>query len=111
MDEDEDGVSNEEEYIANTDMNDSGDYPQLASPMLRSAGVVVQVSTKANRLYDIWYNDQGLVTPTWILVPDATIEGTGSIVNWVDDGSRTSPAPFDPSIQNRFYRSKVRLPE
>lgn len=110
-DEDGDGFTNAEEYIANTAMNNPADYPGLANAGMNATGIVVEVDTRSDRLYDLFYTDSDLVNPNWMPVSNQTFLGTGGIVEWIDDGSQTSPSPTDPAVIHRFYKSEVRLPE
>ena len=72
-------------------------------------GISVRFPTKSQRLYYIYYSDEDLVDPAWLLATSNGIPGTGLVEEWVDDGAVTSPHP---SMQTqRNYRINVKLPE
>ncbi len=109
-DEDDDRVSNVDEYIANTDMNSGSDYPRAAAVAATNAsGIVVRFPTKTQREYRVWYANGGLVAPAWAQATTGAITGTGGTVDWIDTGATTAPAPVQST--NRFYQIRVGLPQ
>ncbi|HMP71641.1 MAG TPA: alpha-amylase family glycosyl hydrolase [Kiritimatiellia bacterium] len=95
-------------YIANLDPNDPTDRFILTQSLPQTTGIRVSFATKTERDYLIWYNDNGLNTPTWYLTSSNRIQGTGAIYDWDDDGSLTDPHPFEAT--NRTYKIQVELP-
>jgi hypothetical protein len=110
-DDDDDGFLNRDEYIANTNPTNDQDYLSAYS-ITGSTGFVVQFPAKAQRRYRIWYANDSLIAPAWSnATPSAISVGSDMIYNWLDDGSETEPAPNDSSLDHRFYRIEVSLPE
>jgi glycosidase len=110
LDEDGDGASNRDEYIAGTDPDDAASRPQVQRVSASGAGVEVRFPTQAGRHYHVWYRNHALggVGP-WVRATSTPLPGTGDVVTWVDDGSGTTPAPTDPDLRLRFYRTEVEL--
>jgi hypothetical protein len=110
-DEDGDGVANRDEYVAGTDPGADGDFPRLSTMQKAAAGagVVVQFPTELGRDHYVWYANQDPQAPTWALATTNPIPGTGGIVEWTDDGTRTTPAPA--SSTNRLYRIQYQILE
>ena len=107
-DEDLDHVPNWEEYVANTDPRNIGEYLSATAARPSATGIVVRFPTKTQREYFIHYG-HSLAGQNWILATSNGIAGTGGTVEWVDDGSQTQPGPT--GVTNRFYRIRVALPE
>lgn len=106
-DEDSDHVSNADEYIMGTDMNDVADYLRVTQQRTSPTGFAVRFPSALNREYFIKYG-HSLLSPTWIPANTNGISGTGGVIEWIDDGTMTSPSPEISS--NRNYRIDVQLP-
>lgn len=107
-DEDTDFVSNADEYIMGTDPDDVEDYLRATQHRASPTGIVVRFPTVMNREYFIKYGSS-LINPNWSAANTNGIPGTGGVVEWIDDGTLTSPAPQDAT--NRNYRIDVSLPQ
>jgi len=107
-DADTDKMSNSDEYVADTNPNDVGDYFSATAHSMTSTGIIVRFDTKLQRRYFVRYAAD-LMNPSWLLATSNAINGTGSAYEWIDDGSQTDPDPADAT--NRFYRIQVDLPE
>jgi hypothetical protein len=94
---DADGVNNADEYAANTDLYDSGDFLRAAQTGV-ATGIVVRFPSKTQRDYFIWYANDALQDAGWTQATTSPIPGT-----------LTSPHPF--VATNRFYRIGVGFPE
>ncbi|OGV45863.1 MAG: hypothetical protein A2X46_07585 [Lentisphaerae bacterium GWF2_57_35] len=103
-DDDFDGFSNLQEYIANTNPRGGNDFPALNSPSSTSSVMALNFDSKSNRNYFVWYADSLLpeLTP-WQLATPLTdpIEGTGQTNLFID---------IFPNPTNRFYRLEVKIP-
>jgi hypothetical protein len=109
-DADGDGMDAAEEYIAGTDPGSGSDYLRLSSSSRTNAsGISVRFPTEPAREYRIWYADNGLINANWQLATSNTLAGTGGTIEWVDNGTQTTPHPFNAT--NRTYRIGVQLPE
>jgi hypothetical protein len=109
-DADGDHINNAGEYIAGTAPDSSSDFLRATQAVqTNSTGIVVRFATKTQRDYWIWYANQGLVNPAWLLATSNAISGTGGTYSWMDDGSATDPHPK--FATNRFYRIEVTLPQ
>lgn len=107
---DNDGANNYAEYIAKTQPNNGADFFHLTQQSLTNAnGIVIQFPSQTQRDYFIWYANNALINPAWLLTSSNGIPGTGSIIHWTDDGSQTAPAPS--LATNRFYKIQVDLPK
>ena len=94
-DDDQDGVSNLGEFIADTDPGDALDFPDVSG--VRPAphpGTRIEFETSANRRYFIYYTDDGLLVPSWTLATSNGLAGTGDVKVWIDDGSETNRIPL-----------------
>jgi len=107
LDMDEDGVSNYQEYIANTDPDDINDYFDVQQSVKSGSGIVIRFPTRTERDYLIWYANNNLMQPTWFLTTTNRISGTGGVYEWTDDGAQTVPHPLNAT--NRTYRIEVEL--
>jgi hypothetical protein len=109
-DADNDEVLNADEYISGTSPNDAQDYLRSTQAAVSNgSGIALQFPSKAQREYTIWYVNQGLLNPSWILATSNSIPGTGGTITWTDDGTQTVPAPL--LTTNRFYKINVGLPQ
>jgi len=107
-DEDGDGVRNSDEYVMGTNPNNINEFLELTQQNASSTGVVVRFPTAMNREYFIRYGTS-LLNPTWLPTNTNGIPGTGGIVEWLDDGTLTTPHPG--LSTNRNYRIDVGLPQ
>ena len=105
---DGDGVINSWEYVAGTSVTNGTDYLRTVQTTPATNGIIVRFPTHSGRNYFVWYDDNGLMNPTWKLATSNGVAGTGSIVTWPDDGTLTSPHPLQAT--SRTYRIEVRLP-
>jgi hypothetical protein len=109
-DEDEDGALNRDEYVAGTDPDLVGDYPRASAlKPAAGSGVLVQFPTALGRDHYIWYANEGPMSPAWMLATTNPIAGTGGIVEWPDDGTRTDPDPAQST--GRVYRIQYQVAE
>jgi alpha-D-xyloside xylohydrolase len=100
-DSDGDGLTNAQEYFAGTNPNDPQSKFAVQSVTSQAGGFLVSWLSQPGIVYRVqWKN--ALTDSTWqSITPDFT--GTGSTLNWTDDGSQTGglPAP------TRFYRVAI----
>ena len=109
LDEDGDGVLNWEEYIMGTDMQNANSFLRFTQQMATNgSGVMISFPTEQLRNYWIWYLNNGLISPSWLPATTSAIPGTGMNVDWLDDGTATTPHPF--AVTNRVYKIEVNLP-
>jgi len=95
-------------YILGLDPTDSNAFFRVLNPAVPAlGGFQLDVPTAAGRLYTIWYTDNDLASPDWKQAQQ--VSGTGGALQWVDDGTHTSPDPDDPSVLQRYYRVDVEL--
>ena len=110
VDSDGDGFNAAREYVAGTAANNGSDYHRLTHVLSsNNAPFVVRFPTKSGRDYQVWYVDTGLKSGSWTLATSNRIAGTGGTMEWVDNGTQTSPHPRNAT--NRFYRVDVLLPQ
>ncbi len=108
-DEDGDGVSNVDEWIMNTQPNNTADFLRWnAMASTNAGGIVVQFPSKTQREYHVWYANSGPLNASWTQATTNAIPGTGGILTWLDDGALTSPHPS--ASTNRTYQIRVQLP-
>ena len=108
LDSDGDGISNADEWLSNTGVGDSNDFLRAVQTMVATNGLWVSFPGKAQREYRIWYADQGLANPAWVLATTGALTATNTITSWLDNGTQTAPHPFNTT--NRFYQIKANLP-
>ncbi|HEY8241601.1 MAG TPA: hypothetical protein VIH35_09145, partial [Kiritimatiellia bacterium] len=110
-DSDGDFVNNASEYISGTAPNNGSDYLRASQAVASNATgtIIVRFPTKSQREYWIWYLNNGLLSPSWLLATSNAIPGTGGTYTWTDDGSQTTPNPI--VATNRFYKIHVTLPQ
>ena len=97
---------NIEAFIAGFDPNDpQASFGVLKSTLPNPVGPAFDLPTLSGRVYTIWYNDDPLTAPDWQIAE--TVNGTGNLLQWQDDGSNTTPDPDQ--VPNRFYRVSVDL--
>ncbi len=104
---DGDGLTNIQEYIAGLKPNvpDSAMFG-LKITRTSPSTVGLQFGTIRDRVYRIYYRNS-LQSGAWIQA-GGNISGTGSNVDYTDDGSGTGSAPT--AAQPRFYKLEVSLP-
>ncbi|MDD2237016.1 MAG: hypothetical protein PHG65_07405, partial [Kiritimatiellae bacterium] len=103
-DDDSDGLSNMEEYIANTNPRDISEFPALSITPDISELVALRFDSKSNRNYYVWYADS--LQPAlmqWQLATPLTdpIEGTGQTNEFID---------ILPNPTSRYYRLEIKIP-
>jgi hypothetical protein len=108
VDQDGDFVSNTDEYIMGTAPNDANAFLRATTHAMGATGIVVRFPSVVNREYTVGYGDD-LGGGIWQVATTNAIPGTGSVIEWVDDGTLTTPAPQDAT--NRIYRIEVGLPQ
>ncbi len=100
-DPDGDGLTNLQEYILGTDPNTPNVY-QAALGTTPAQDRTLQFQTLEGRAYTIlWSHDLIEWHPT------ATVQGTGQLESWTDDGTATTTHPA--TEPRRFYRVQVEL--
>jgi hypothetical protein len=110
LDEDEDGVSNTDEYTSNTGPGDDTDFLSITSLQSQVTGFLVTFPAKAEREYHVWYDDDGIDQPQWSnATPNAITVESDQTVEWLDDGTMTFPHPS--TVTNRLYKVTVSVPE
>jgi len=105
-DPDGDGNSSYAEWLAGTLAADAGSSLRILAVTPVPAGISLQFNSVAGLQYRVAYRDTALTDPSglWIQATGAPLDGTGGAVNWVDDGTQTTPAPTPPAATNRRYR-------
>ena len=86
-DSDGDGFTNAQEYFAGTNPNDSQSKFLIQSVTPQPGGFQITWPSQPSIIYRVqWKNN--LTDPMWqSIAPDFT--GTGSVMNWLDDGTKT----------------------
>ena len=106
---DDDGVSNTDEYTANTNPEDDTDFLGISQISAVTTGRLVRFPAKPQREYRVWYENHSLLEPSWSNATPTPITVSSEMVyQWEDDGSTTHPDPRD--VSNRFYKVTVSLP-
>lgn len=108
-DPDADGAGNYEEYMADTLPTNTGSvFALLDVTNLSASAYTVAFAGSTGRQYRIEYCSEFAGTNNWTWT-EATdwFAGSGSVTNWVDDGSETEPSPTDTT--GRLYRARVIL--
>ncbi|MFH0880201.1 MAG: alpha-amylase family glycosyl hydrolase [Lentisphaerota bacterium] len=103
-DDDFDGFSNLEEYIANTNPRGSNEFLMLNAPACPRDVVSLNFESKSNRNYFVWYTESLLpALSQWQLATPLTdpIEGTGQPNGFTD---------IFPNPTGRYYRVEVKIP-
>lgn len=97
-DDDSDGATNLDEYLADTDPADPGSTFRITSYELSGATHTLTFTSRPEKRYEI-ESTGDLATGPWTIV-EADLPGTGSPI--------TRPLPSAPSGQRAFYRVRVR---
>ncbi len=100
-DPDDDGFTNEQEHIADTDPTQSDSYFHLATVAREGATATIAFHSSAGRVYELWFTADLTDPDGWIklLGPRAGIGGTDSMIH-----EQQNPEP------SGFYRVRVALP-
>ena len=110
---DSDPFNNLQEFIANTVPTDGLDFLAVTNQSLAITNVVVEWTSKTNRVYYISFTDAiMLLNGAWqrATPSNAPIAGIAGPTQWIDDGSETGTPPTDPAATRRNYRVEVELP-
>jgi len=102
FDSDLDGMSDFDEVIVGSDLNDS--MSRFSLSVAKEPGTGHQILSwtgSSNRLYKIYYSDD---LKNWDFADTVAI-GSQSEISWEDDGSLTYPAPS--TVDRRFYRLEI----
>ena len=99
-DPDADGSPNIDEFVAGTDPNDRADVLKILSATWQTAGFVLTVDGKSDRLYDLQLV-KDLSGPNWTSVANVGPLSTNTMVTLID------PAP---PANAAFYRVRVSKP-
>jgi hypothetical protein len=101
---DGDGVSDADEYVADTNPMDSASFLKISSHSYNSAytQVTLQFPTSPSRLYRIEYSDGFAASPPWA---DSSL-GTFA----PDVGTTTTKVIFFPTNPRKFFRAVVVVP-
>jgi len=97
-DDDFDGASNFDEFVADTSPKSGGSVFVIDGLTFNSPAAITFMSS-SNRLYDIYYSSN-LVTGTWLDL-QSDVQGTGGKLQIIDP---------DETAVYRAYRLKVKLP-
>ncbi len=102
---DNDALDNLAEYIAGTNPTSADVFRGTLSEE-GGVGYTITFETRRDRLYQVYYSDN-LVD--WFPANNA-FYGTGSTIDWTDDGSTTGGSPLEAPGSRRFYQVRVNLP-
>lgn len=104
-DPDNDGQTNYQEYMADTNPLDGSSILKITKlEEVPSVGFKVEFPTSTRRTYRIYFSDEPYSdTMKWTPLVK-TISGTGTNITWIDDGSGTSISPLDNSVLHRYYK-------
>ena len=103
-DDDQDGYSNLQEYVADTNPEGSNEFLEVQSVADLGTNVVLDFESRSNRNYFVWYSDSmHPAQSSWRLATPLTdpIEGTGQTNQFID---------VLPNPTGRFYRLEVDVP-
>lgn len=102
-DPDNDGQTNNQEYLADTDPRNGISIFIVSDIQESGSGITMQFLTSSRRNYEIYYTNESYSDSiTWTLAE--TVSGTGSLYSWTDDGSHTGVSPLGPDIAHRYYK-------
>jgi hypothetical protein len=101
-----DGLTNMQKYILMLDPTKAefGGMPSISIIYNGQNLPVLSFPTLPDRLYGIYYSSSLAPNANWVQAGGSMI-GTGSTMQWTDDGSQTGGAPS--ASQNRFYKLQV----
>ncbi|HEX4086186.1 MAG TPA: hypothetical protein VHY22_14820 [Chthoniobacteraceae bacterium] len=101
-----DGLTNMDKYILMLDPTQAepGGLPQITVTYNAQGLPVLNFPSLPDRLYSIYYGTSPGSGATWTQAGPALI-GTGSTMQWTDDGSETGGSPG--TAQHRFYKLQV----
>ena len=93
-------------YVAGLDPTNPNAHLEFEA-FSRSTGITLWFPTATQRQYRIWYANHSITNP-WMLSTPTPMAGNGQLMQWIDDGTQTTPHPNN--VTNRFYRIDVQLP-
>lgn len=102
LDQDSDGVSNLKEWILGTSASAPDNYSVVMDYATGNAAAV-RFQSILSRNYRVMYSED---LSNWLPASN-TIQGTGEILTWSDDGSATGSSPL--GRRARFYRVQVEV--
>lgn len=105
---DGDGLSNSQEDTLGTDPLDAASRNALQITPRNDGAIQIDYPSVVRRSYTIEYRDSLTGGPDWQPVSNhQNVAGTGSVKNYVDDGSGTGGSPA--AVSARFYRLRAHL--
>jgi hypothetical protein len=101
-----DGLTNMQKYILMLDPTkaEPGGLPSITITYNAQGLPVLSFPTLKDRMYGLYYSTSLNPSATWVQAGGSMI-GTGSSMQWTDNGSQTGGPPG--ASQNRFYKLQV----